>query len=41
MGEVVALPVSEPAGEERPVLVIDLGGRLGRREGDEVAHQPR
>src|SRR5207253_2120009 len=30
MGEVVALPVSEPAGEERPVLVIDLGGQYSQ-----------
>jgi GMP synthase (glutamine-hydrolysing) len=28
--EVVALPVSEPAGEERPVLVIDLGGQYSQ-----------
>ncbi|MGE5435390.1 MAG: glutamine-hydrolyzing GMP synthase [Candidatus Doudnabacteria bacterium] len=30
MGEVVQLPVSEPAGEERPVLVIDLGGQYSQ-----------
>ncbi|HMI29099.1 MAG TPA: glutamine-hydrolyzing GMP synthase [Gaiellaceae bacterium] len=30
MGEVVALPVSEPAGEDRPVLVIDLGGQYSQ-----------
>ena len=30
MGEVVALPVIEPAGEERPVLVIDLGGQYSQ-----------
>src|SRR5881397_1072258 len=30
VGEVVALPVSEPAGEERPVLVIDLGGQYSQ-----------
>ena len=30
MGEVVPLPVSEPAGEERPVLVIDLGGQYSQ-----------
>src|SRR5207253_6853647 len=35
MGEVVALPVSEPAGEERPVLVIDLGGSLTGRRSEE------
>ena len=30
VGEVVPLPVSEPAGEERPVLVIDLGGQYSQ-----------
>ena len=30
MGELVPLPVSEPAGEERPVLVIDLGGQYSQ-----------
>jgi GMP synthase (glutamine-hydrolysing) len=30
VGEVVQLPVSEPAGEERPVLVIDLGGQYSQ-----------
>ena len=30
MGEVVQLPVSEPPGEERPVLVIDLGGQYSQ-----------
>ena len=30
MGEVVPLPVSEPAREERPVLVIDLGGQYSQ-----------
>jgi GMP synthase (glutamine-hydrolysing) len=30
VGQVVPLPVSEPAGEERPVLVIDLGGQYSQ-----------
>jgi GMP synthase (glutamine-hydrolysing) len=30
VGEVVPLPVSEPTGEERPVLVIDLGGQYSQ-----------
>jgi GMP synthase (glutamine-hydrolysing) len=30
VGEVVPLPLSEPAGEERPVLVIDLGGQYSQ-----------
>jgi len=30
VGEVVPLPVGEPAGEERPVLVIDLGGQYSQ-----------
>ncbi len=30
MGEVVALPVSEPAAEERSVLVLDLGGQYAQ-----------
>jgi GMP synthase (glutamine-hydrolysing) len=30
VGEVVPLPVSEPAREERPVLVIDLGGQYSQ-----------
>src|SRR5438093_8377212 len=30
VGEVVPLPASEPAGEERPVLVIDLGGQYSQ-----------
>src|SRR5213075_1004783 len=30
VGELVPLPVSEPAGEERPVLVIDLGGQYSQ-----------
>src|SRR5438067_5307462 len=30
MTNVVALPVSEPAGEERPWLVLDLGGQYGQ-----------
>ena len=30
MGEVVALPTQEPAAEERPVLVLDLGGQYSQ-----------
>jgi GMP synthase (glutamine-hydrolysing) len=30
MGEVVALPVAEPAPEERPVLVLDCGGQYAQ-----------
>ncbi len=30
MGEVVRLPVSEPGPEERPVLVLDLGGQYAQ-----------
>jgi GMP synthase (glutamine-hydrolysing) len=30
MGDVVALPVSESEGEERPVLVVDLGGQYSQ-----------
>ena len=30
MGEVVPLPVSEPGPEERPVLVLDLGGQYAQ-----------
>ena len=30
MGDVVPLPVSEPTGDERPVLVIDLGGQYSQ-----------
>src|SRR5438094_7660832 len=30
MGEVVALPTPQPAAEERPVLVIDLGGQYSQ-----------
>src|SRR5438093_521076 len=30
MGEVVALPTPEPATEERPVLVVDLGGQYSQ-----------
>jgi GMP synthase (glutamine-hydrolysing) len=30
MGDVVPLPVSEPAAEERPVLVLDLGGQYSQ-----------
>lgn len=30
MGEVVALPVVEPAPEERPVLVVDFGGQYSQ-----------
>src|SRR5919197_2759882 len=30
MGEVVALPVPEQAAEERPVLVVDLGGQYSQ-----------
>jgi GMP synthase (glutamine-hydrolysing) len=30
MGEVVALPVAEEAAEERPVLVVDLGGQYSQ-----------
>jgi GMP synthase (glutamine-hydrolysing) len=30
MGEVVALPTSEPQAEERPVLVVDLGGQYSQ-----------
>jgi GMP synthase (glutamine-hydrolysing) len=30
IGEVVKLPVSEPAAEERPVLVLDLGGQYSQ-----------
>ena len=30
MGEVVALPVAEPAAEERPVLVLDCGGQYAQ-----------
>ncbi|HEY7561570.1 MAG TPA: glutamine-hydrolyzing GMP synthase, partial [Gaiellaceae bacterium] len=30
MGEVVPLPVEEPAAEERPVLVVDLGGQYSQ-----------
>jgi len=30
MTNVVPLPVSEPAGEERPVLVVDLGGQYSQ-----------
>src|SRR3954451_16775269 len=30
MGEVVRLPSSEPAAEERPVLVLDLGGQYSQ-----------
>ncbi len=30
VGEVVPLPLSEPTGEERPVLIIDLGGQYSQ-----------
>jgi GMP synthase (glutamine-hydrolysing) len=30
LGEVVPLPVEEPAAEERPVLVVDLGGQYSQ-----------
>src|SRR6476661_2106224 len=30
MGEVVALPTPQPAAEERPVLVLDLGGQYSQ-----------
>jgi GMP synthase (glutamine-hydrolysing) len=30
LGEVVPLPVSEPAAEERPVLVVDFGGQYSQ-----------
>ena len=30
MGEVVPLPTSEPAAEERPVLVLDCGGQYSQ-----------
>src|SRR5438045_8529368 len=30
MGEVVALPTPQPAAEERPVLVVDLGGQYSQ-----------
>ena len=30
MGEVVPLPVPEPAPEERPVLVVDFGGQYSQ-----------
>src|SRR6266705_4505246 len=30
MGEVVPLPVPEPPAEERPVLVLDLGGQYSQ-----------
>src|SRR5256886_10034050 len=30
MGEVVALPVAETGPEERPVLVVDLGGQYSQ-----------
>jgi GMP synthase (glutamine-hydrolysing) len=30
VGEVVRLPVSEPGPEERPVLVLDLGGQYAQ-----------
>ena len=30
MGEVVALPLQEPAPEERPVLVVDFGGQYSQ-----------
>jgi len=30
MGEVVALPVAETGPEERPVLVLDLGGQYAQ-----------
>src|ERR671923_2435760 len=30
MGEVVPLPTSEPVAEERPVLVLDLGGQYSQ-----------
>ena len=30
MGEVVPLPVAEPAPEERPVLVLDCGGQYAQ-----------
>ena len=30
MGEVVAFPAPEPTPEERPVLVVDLGGQYSQ-----------
>jgi GMP synthase (glutamine-hydrolysing) len=30
MGEVVQLPIAEPAPEERPVLVVDFGGQYSQ-----------
>ena len=30
MGEVVPLPAAEPGPEERPVLVLDLGGQYAQ-----------
>src|ERR1700726_2389301 len=30
VGEVVALPLAEPLPEERPVLVVDLGGQYAQ-----------